>query len=101
MAGSRARFEAPSAKADFLPRLEIAVGALRAARARQRDAAAKPLLQQPGTGDVVGVQMRLQRPRQPKAQLLDERDVAPRLLEHRIDQHRLARRGVGEEVSVC
>ena len=101
VAGGRARFEAGCAKTDLLPGLEVAVGALRAARARHGDAAAEPLLQQPGAGDVVGVQMRLQRPRQPEAQLLDQRDVAPRLLEHRIDQHRLARRGIGKEVGVC
>ncbi len=101
VAWSRARLEAPSAEADFLSWLEVSVGAVRTARARYCDAAAEPLLEHPGAGDVVGVQMRLQRPRQLEAQLLDERDVAPRLLEHRIDQHRLARRGIGEKVSVC
>ena len=54
--------------------------------------AAELLLQEPGAGHVVGMDMGLERPLQPEPQLVDQGGVAPHLLEHRIDQHRLARR---------
>jgi hypothetical protein len=42
--------------------------------------------------------VRLERPAQPQPELLDERRIPPRLLEHRIDEDRLP--AVGQEVGV-
>ena len=69
---------------------QIAVGALGAARRRQHDLAAGALLQQPGAGDVIGMDMGFERRDELEAQLVDQRRVAPHLLEHRVDQHRRA-----------
>jgi hypothetical protein len=44
--------------------------------------------------------VRLERPGELEAELVDERGIAARLLEHRVDQQRLARRGVGEEIRI-
>ncbi len=100
MPGRGARLEPAPAELDRVLVGQVAVRALGAALPGDRDAAAQALAQQPGGGDVVGVHVRLERPAQLEAQLLDERRVAPRLLEHRVDQQRLAAGGVGEQIGV-
>jgi hypothetical protein len=45
--------------------------------------------------------MSLDRPQELEAELIDEGGVAPGLLEHRVDQHRLARARVREKIRVC
>ena len=40
---------------------------------------------------MIGMDVGLERPLQPQPELVDQGRVAPHLLEHRIDQHRLAR----------
>jgi hypothetical protein len=50
---------------------------------------------------MVGVHVRLQRPAQAQTELLDERNVAPGLLEHRVDHHRLARCTIRHEIGIC
>src|SRR5690606_5696144 len=67
---------------------------------RQGDAAAEALAQQPGRGDVIGMDVRLQRPLQLEPELLDERGVPAGLLEHRIDEQRLTGAFVGKQVGV-
>src|SRR3954471_1875380 len=49
---------------------------------------------------MIGVHVGLEGVLELKAQLLDKRRVAPRLLEYRIDQHRFAARVVGEQIRV-
>jgi hypothetical protein len=71
-----------------------------AARLGERDLAAQPLLQERGAGHVVGMDVRLQRPQQLEPELADQGGVAPHLLEHRIDQHRLLRDAVTQEIGV-
>ena len=51
------------------------------------------MLQKRRAGDVVGMDVRFQRASEAKAKLLDQRAVAAHLLEHRVDQDRLARGG--------
>ena len=53
------------------------------------DVAAELALEQPRAGDVIGVDVGLERRDELQPQLLDQRRIAPRLLEHRVDQHRL------------
>ncbi len=43
----------------------------------------------------------LERELELEAELVDQRGIAPRLVEHRVDQHRLARGRVGQEIRVC
>ena len=100
VAGRRPHRQMVRAEGDRVARREHAVGALGAARPRQRRPAVEAAAQQPRAGDVVGVDVGLQGPEQPQAQLLHERRVAPHLLEDGIDQHRLARFGVAEEIGV-
>ena len=62
--------------------------------------AARAVAQRPKTGDVVGVQMRVDRFHQPKVELLHQLEVAVDLLQHRIDDERLASAPAGENVAV-
>jgi hypothetical protein len=87
MARRRADFERARAELDHVAMLEISIRAFGTARARKRDLAAKPLLQEPGAGDMIGMDMRVQSPKQFEPELADEGSVAPHLLEHRIDEH--------------
>jgi hypothetical protein len=89
VAGCRAGLERATAELDAVAVREQAVRSLGPACSRDRNAAAGALLVQPCTRDVVRVHMRLDRPQQLQPKLLDERAVALRLLENRIDQHRL------------
>jgi len=61
VAGRGARFEVAPAQRNSLGGLQIQIGAFRAARRRDRDAAASFCLKEPGAGDVVGVHVRLER----------------------------------------
>ena len=101
MAGRGARFQMLLAERDLLGGPQIKIGALGAARRRDRDAAAELLLEEPGTGDVVGMHVRLERELELEAELFEKRRIAARLLEHRVDQQRLARARVGEQIRVC
>ena len=96
----RARLERAAAERDAIAVREQPVRALGAGRRGERDAAAQPLLVQPRAGDVVRVHVRLERPGELQAELRHQRRVASRLLEHRVDQHRLARARVREQVGV-
>src|SRR5262245_33954182 len=49
---------------------------------------------------MVGVHMRLERQLEAHAELLDQRRVAPRLLEHRVDEQCITRGGVGQQVGI-
>jgi hypothetical protein len=49
---------------------------------------------------MVGMDVGFQGPEQLEPQLLQQRGVAPCLLEHRIDHHRLAVVAIGEQVGV-
>jgi hypothetical protein len=49
---------------------------------------------------MIGVDMGLDRPAQREPQLVDERRVAAHLLEHRIDDHRVAGVAVGEKIGI-
>ena len=100
MAGGRAHFEVAVAEAHAVAVLEVAVGALRAARFRESDAAADALAQEPCARHMVRMDVGLERHHEEQVDLADQRDIAPRLLEHRIDEHRLARARVGEHVRV-
>jgi hypothetical protein len=64
------------------------------------DATAEPIAQQARPGDVIGVDMRLDRGNQLETQLLDQLRIARNLLAHRVDQYRLAAAFIGEQVAV-
>src|SRR5271170_2639374 len=51
-------------------------------------------------GDVVGVQMGVDRLDQPQIELLHQLEIAVDLLEHRIDDERLAAAAAGEDVAI-
>jgi len=59
------------------------------------------LLQEPRSGDVVGMHVRLECPKQLEAELVDQRGIASRLVEYRVDEQRLTARRVGEQIRVC
>ena len=92
VAGRRPHLERAAAEGHAVAVWQQPIGARGAARLGERDLAAEPLLQQPGAGHVVGMDMGLERPQQLEPELVDQGGVAPHLLEHRIDQHRLAPR---------
>ena len=90
----------PSAERDDVVLGKIAVRALGAARRRQHDLAAGALLQQPGAGHMVGVNMGFERRDQIEAEFAEQRRIPPHLLEHRIDQHRRTARPVAEQIGI-
>src|SRR5712671_6034417 len=100
MARRRPDLQLALAEFDAVAMDEIAVGADRAAIARQRDLAAELALQHPRAGDVVGMDMGLERPGEAEPELGHQRRVAPHLLKYRIDEHRLAGLAVAEQVGV-
>jgi len=95
-----AHLERAAAEGDPVAVLQQPVRARRPARLGQRDLAVLALLQEPGAGHVVGMDVRLERPQQCKIQLGDQRRVAPHLLEHRIDQHRFLARRAAQQIGV-
>ena len=58
------------------------------------------IAQRPKAGNVVGVQVCVHRFNQPQIQLFHELQVAIDLLQHRIDDQRLAARPAGEQIGV-
>ena len=100
VAGRRPDLERPLAELDAVAVLQQPVGPRRARRRRQRDATTQPLVQEPGAGHMVGVDVGIQRPDQRETELADQRRVAPRLLEYRIDQQRLFRDAAAEQIGV-
>jgi hypothetical protein len=86
------------AEADDVAVTHHHVRAFRARLGSDHDAAAEPLLQEPRRGDVVGVDVGLERVEEPEAELVDQCGVARDLLEDAVDEDRLARGLVGEEI---
>ena len=62
--------------------------------------AARAVAQRAEAGDVVGVQMRVDRLHQPEVELLHQLEIAVDLLEHRIDDERLAAAPAGENIAI-
>src|SRR5206468_12300935 len=77
MAGRGARFDMARAERNLLVRLQVAIGAFRAARGGDGDAATELLLEEPRAGDVIGMHVRLERELELEAKLVDERGIAP------------------------
>src|SRR6266704_4205464 len=80
--------------------LQVKVSALGSACRGNSDAAPPTRFHKHRTGDVIGVHMRFQRVGKIEAKLLDERAVAPHLLENRIDQDGLATFAARQEIGV-
>ena len=59
-----------------------------------------PVAQRPEPGDMVGVQMRVDRLHQPQIELVHQLQVAVDLFQHRIDDQRLAAAPAGEQIGV-
>ena len=57
--------------------------------------------ERPEAGDVIGVQMGIQRLHQPEVELVEELDVTLHLVEHGIDDQRLAAAPGGDEIGVA
>jgi hypothetical protein len=100
VARSGPRFEAAAAEGDAVTVVQQPVGVLRGRRLGQHDLAAAAQLQQPGAGDMVGVDVGVQRGQQAQAEFAQQRSVAAHVLEHRVDEHGLAGIGVAEQVGV-
>src|SRR5205807_58691 len=100
MAGCRSHFEIARTERHALAVREITIGPFGAARFRERDRASELALEKPGAGHVIGVNVRLERGDELQFQLADERGVAARLLENRIDQYGLARLDVADEIRI-
>ena len=100
VAGGRAHHQPATAECDDIILAQVTVGASRAARRGQHDAAAGALLQQPGAGHMIGMDMGFERRDQPQTQLADQRHIPPDLLEHRVDQHRLTAWAIAQEIGV-
>ncbi len=100
MARSRAHFEVARPEVDPVAVREVAVRALGAARLGDADPAADAMLEEPRAGDVIGMQVGVERELEVEAELVDQCRVAQRLVEDGVDQHRLAARGIGEQVRV-
>ena len=75
--------------------------ALRTPCAPRPDPGAEPGAQPARCGDVIGVDVRLQHAMEPEAELREQRAVALDLTEHGIDQRRLARALVAEQVAIA
>ena len=57
--------------------------------------------QRPEPGDMVGVQMRVDRLHQPQIELVHQLQVAVDLFQHRIDDQRLAAAPASQQIAVC
>src|SRR5256885_12929169 len=86
------------AKADLVAFLQITVSTERLGRLAHPDAASQRSFQRPGRRDVVGMNVRFQRPDKVQMQFAQQRGVASRLLEHWIDEHGLTR--IRQQISV-
>ena len=60
----------------------------------------RPIAQRAKAGDVVGVQVSIDRLDQPQIEFTDELQVAIYLFQHRIDDQRLAATTAGEQVGI-
>ena len=101
MARRRAHFEVAIAEGDPVPvpeRSDRRRGAPLSAEIAI--VAAELMLQQPRAGDVIRVHVRIERRNKLQVELAHQRGVAPRLLEHRIDQHRLLASRVAEQIRI-
>ena len=67
--------------------------------AHHRDAA-RALAQRVEPGDVVGMEMRVDRLHQPEIELLEQLDIAVDPLQHGIDDERLASMAAGEKIAI-
>ena len=94
------RLEVAGAERQLLLRLQIEVRPFGTTLRCHGDAAAELLLEQPCAGDMVGVHVRLERELQAQAELLDQRRIAPRLLEHRVDEQRIARALIRQQIGI-
>ena len=95
-----ANLQVAAAELDAVAVREIAVGSGSAARRTEGDRAAAALLEKPRPGDVIGVHVRVERRNEFDVELLDQRGVALRLLEDRVDQDRLAAAAIGQQIRV-
>ncbi len=100
MARRRPDLERALAEGHAIAVLQHEVGTRRTAGVGQRDPAAQPILHQPRAGDMIGVDMGLERPQELQPQLGHKRRIAPDLLEDGIDHHRLACRRAAQQVGV-
>ena len=98
MPGSLAGGQVAAADVDAIAVTDHQVGAGGAAVAAEHHLAAGEPAQGGGGGDVVGVDVGLEHRHQLEAELVQELGVALVLLQHRIDEHRLAR--VGEQIGI-
>ena len=98
MARGRTDEKPAPAKGNHIVLDQIAVGTFGPARCRQHDLAAGPPLEQPSASHVIGVNMSFQRREEPEAKLVDQGRIAPHLLEHGIDQDRLAIVAVAKQI---
>ena len=100
VAGRGAGFQLDAVDAEALAGLQRQVDVLGVDHRRRGNLAAGFLLQQPGGGDVVGVGVGVDHQFQRQAQLLQQRQVAGALLEHRVDQQGLAAGRVRQQVGI-
>ena len=95
-----ARDELERAEAHAIALAQAHVGVLHARSGADGHAAAERVAQAARGGDVVGVHVRLEREAQLQLELLQQGAIALELLRDAVDQHRLARGRVGEQVRV-
>ncbi len=100
MAGRGNRRDMAIAESQRLAVREVYIRTLRPGALRQGDPAAEPLLQQPGPGHVVSMDMGFEAHDEAQAELLDQGDLARHLLEHRIDEDCLAACTIGKQIGV-
>src|SRR5437867_7794193 len=95
-----AHFQMAPTEYDLVAVVDIAIGTRGAGLRGKRDRAAELLLQQPSAGHVISMHVRVDGGDQLEVELAQQRGVAARLLEHRIDQHRVPRACVTDQIRV-
>ena len=100
MTGRLQHLERVAAEADDVAGGDAPIRGEHARAGAHDDLAAESLAQQPGTGHVIRVDVGLERGDQAQFELGDQLRVATDLLAHGVDQHRLARGLVGEQIGV-
>jgi hypothetical protein len=98
--GRSAGFEVATTEREVIAVRKIAVRAFRAARRGNRNLTAESGLQQPRTGHVICMDMRVECRAQRDAELVNQRRVAGGLFENRIDEHRLFASAIGQQVRI-
>ena len=96
--GGGAHLQLPAAEADAIAAGQGAGHVFSPGGGGQANGAARGLVHQPAAGHMVGVGMGVEAGHQLNAQFPDQGQVAVVLLEHRIDQHPLARAPIGQQV---